>query len=160
MPKEIERKFLVHTLPFDEATYPFVSIAQGYLALESDGQEVRLRRKGQQYFLTVKSAGTMVREEYETSLTPEQFQTLWPGTAGRRLQKDRYIFEGQMEVDIYRGNLAGLIVAEIEFPDQVSAKSFQAPSWVEQEITHLNFLKNRNLFQFKNWAAILDAIKT
>jgi len=159
MPKEIERKFLVKTLPFDEATHPFVNISQGYLALEPGGQEVRLRRKNQQYFLTVKSIGTMVREEHETSLTLKQFQTLWPGTSGRRLQKDRYIFEDRIEIDIYRGNLTGLIVAEIEFPDQVSAKSYQAPSWMEQEITHLNFLKNRNLFQFKNWAAIQDALK-
>lgn len=158
MPKEIERKFLVQRLPFDAAKHPFVNIAQGYLALEPGGHEVRLRKKGPEYFLTVKSAGTMVREEYETSLTPEQFQTLWPGTEGRRLQKDRYLFEGRIEVDIYRGNLEGLIVAEIEFPDHVSAKSYQAPTWMEQEITHLNFLKNRNLFHFKDWDAILDAL--
>lgn len=154
MAREIERKFLVKRLPFDSETSPFVPIEQGYLALEPEGQEVRLRRKGELYYLTVKSQGTLVREEYEVELSKEQFEVLWPGTAGRRLQKDRYFFE-TFEVDIYKGNLQGLVVAEIEFGEAEKAKSFQLPDWLGKEITHINFLKNRNLLQFEN----LDAIR-
>lgn len=153
MAKEIERKFLVDELPFDPETYPFVSIEQGYLALEPKGQEVRLRKKGAGYYLTVKSQGTLVREEYEVELSQEQFEVLWAGTTGRRLQKDRYLFEA-FELDIYKGNLEGLIVAEIEFADAQEAQSFQSPNWLGQEVTHINFLKNRNLLQFQGWAAI------
>lgn len=153
MAKEIERKFLVKRLPFDSETHPSIPIEQGYLALEPEGQEVRLRRKGGLYYLTVKSQGTLVREEYEVELSREQFEVLWPGTNARRLQKDRYLFEA-FELDIYKGNLKGLIVAEIEFADAEKAQSFPLPDWLGQEITHINFLKNRNLLQFNNWAAI------
>lgn len=154
MAREIERKFLVKRLPFDSEISPFVPIEQGYLALEPEGQEVRLRRKGELYYLTVKSQGTLVREEHEVELSKEQFEVLWPGTADRRLQKDRYFFE-TFEVDIYKGNLQGLVVAEIEFGEAEKAKSFQLPDWLGKEITHINFLKNRNLLQFEN----LDAIR-
>ena len=153
MAKEIERKFLVKELPFDLEMHPSVSIEQGYLALEPNGQEVRLRRKGKLYYLTVKSQGTLVREEYEVELSQDQFEILWPGTATRRLQKDRYLFE-TFELDIYKGNLQGLIVAEIEFTEAEKAQSFQMPNWLGNEITHINFLKNRNLLQFESWDAI------
>ncbi len=153
MAKEIERKFLVNELPFAPKTYPHVPIVQGYLALEPEGQEVRLRRKGELYYLTVKSQGTLVREEYEVELSQEQFDALWPGTIGRRLEKDRYLFEA-FELDIYKGNLEGLRVAEIEFADAQEAQSFQSPDWLGREVTHINFLKNRNLLQFQGWAVI------
>lgn len=154
MPKEIERKFLVTALPFDRNVHPFVRIEQGYLALEPKGQEVRLRKKDDAYFLTVKSQGNLTRQEYETTLDIQQFEALWPATRGRRLQKNRFLLAGGVEVDIYEGNLQGLIVAEIEFQNEESAKAFQAPAWVGQEVTHINFLKNRHLLQFENWEAV------
>lgn len=153
MAKEIERKFLVNQLPFDSATHPCVPIEQGYLALEPGGHEVRLRRKGNLYFLTIKSQGGLVREEYEVEMTRIQFETLWPGTKGRRLQKDRYLFEG-FELDLYKGNLKGLLVAEIEFEEEEKAQSFLLPEWLGAEITHINFIKNRNLLQYESWEAI------
>ncbi len=153
MAKEIERKFLVRVLPFNPEKHPHVEIEQGYLALEPEGHEVRLRRKAEQYFLTVKSQGGLVRSEYEVELTKEQFETLWPGTEARRLQKDRYLFDA-FEIDIYKGRLQGLMVAEIEFEEEEQAQSFQQPNWLGRELTHINFLKNRNLLQFDNWKAI------
>ncbi len=153
MAREIERKFLVKKLPFDPKNHPFVPIEQGYLALEPEGHEVRLRRKGSLYFLTVKSQGNLVREEYEVELTKVQFETLWPGTVARRLQKKRYLFE-LFEIDVYQGIFEGLLVAEIEFAGEEQARSFQLPPWLGKELTHINFVKNRNLLQFESWGAI------
>jgi CYTH domain-containing protein len=56
-PKEIERKFLVRSLPENLEPYPHTDIEQGYLAISEDGAEVRIRRKGKEYFQTVKSGG-------------------------------------------------------------------------------------------------------
>ena len=75
-PCEIERKFLVTTLPDDLDSRPHNEIFQGYLAIGADGSEVRLRRKGAQHYQTIKSAGGLSRAEYEIELTQDQFQ-LW-----------------------------------------------------------------------------------
>jgi len=62
------------------------------------------------------------RRELEIELTPDQFNTLWPGTEGRRIEKIRYqIDEGaqKIELDVFRGNLEGLVLAEVEFASRV-----------------------------------------
>jgi len=40
---EIERKFLVNELPNNLEQFPHKNIVQGYLAIGTDGTEVRLR---------------------------------------------------------------------------------------------------------------------
>ena len=88
--------------------------------------------------LTFKVGRGSHREEREIKLSPKQFAALWPGTAGRRLRKVRYEipWEGLLiEIDIYRGRHAGLVVAEVEFPDSASCRRFKAPWWFGREVT-------------------------
>lgn len=161
MAKEIERKFLVAELPASLSEVTPKRLEQGYLALEPDGNEVRLRRSENQFWLTIKTQGALIREEYEVELSEEQFEQLWPGTEGRRLVKNRYInvFNGfKVELDVYEKPLKGLIVAEIEFPSPEVAESFQKADWMEKELTHINFLKNRNLLHFDSFEAIKDRL--
>ena len=68
---EIERKFLVKTLP--EGEWPAKEIEQAYLCREP---VVRVRRKGEQYFLTCKSAGLMEREEFVQELSRDHYLCL------------------------------------------------------------------------------------
>src|SRR5271165_5484283 len=86
---EIERKFLVGRLPDGVDGYPSEEIEQGYLAI-TDDVEVRLRRYGDQTFLTVKSTGAEARVEEELEIDARRFGALWPLTDGRRLEKRRY----------------------------------------------------------------------
>lgn len=161
MPNEIERKFLVSTLPDEVIQQPKLAIEQGYLALDANGNEVRLRRMDGEYFLTVKSDGTILRQEYETKLSEAQFDALWEGTAGRRLRKDRYILEREthkIDVDIYHQPLKGLMVAEVEFNSLEEAGKYQKEEWMSREVTHLSFLKNKNLLQFETYEALKDLI--
>jgi CYTH domain-containing protein len=131
---EIERKWRVTAVPPEAAAWPRERIDQGYLAIQADGGEVRVRRKGERCVLTVKSRGGLVRDEYEITLTPEQFQTLWPATAGRRVEKTRYRRDG-IELDVYTGALAGLIVAEVEFASETEAAAYDPPPWFGEEVT-------------------------
>ena len=88
--------------------------------------------------LTFKVGRGSHREEREIKLTPKQFAALWPGTTGRRLQKLRYEIPWDnvlIEIDIYRGRHAGLVVAEVEFPDRASCRRFQPPWWFGREVT-------------------------
>ena len=70
---EIERKFLpdMEHLPFQPEDYPCRQIEQGYLCTEP---VVRIRRDNDKYFLTYKSKGLMVREEYNLPLTKPGYE--------------------------------------------------------------------------------------
>jgi len=136
--REIERKFLLKRLPEELKRSRRYVIAQGYLATEPAGRHVRLRKKGKTASLTFKVGRGAHREEREIKLSPKQFAALWPATAWRRLRKLRYEIPWRnllIEIDIYRGRHAGLVVAEVEFPDRAMCRKFEPPSWFGREVT-------------------------
>lgn len=144
---EVERKFLVEEMPVDFALGRGVEISQGYLAT-GDGTEVRLRRKGARCFLTVKEGSGLARAEYEIGLELEQFELLWPATAGRRVSKTRYeVPVGVLtaELDLYSGELADLMTVEVEFPSVAEASVFAPPEWFGRELTEDSRFSNRRL---------------
>ena len=136
--REIERKFLVKRLPPAlKRSRPYV-IAQGYLSAENGGRHVRLRKKGKIASLTFKVGRGSAREEREIRLSPKQFSALWSATRGRRLRKVRYEIpwrKHKIEIDIYRGKNKGLVVAEVEFPNQTACRKFMPPDWFGREVT-------------------------
>jgi adenylate cyclase len=142
---EIERKFLVERLP-DELGGRARRIDQGYVALdERSGAEVRLRRHGDELSLTVKGAGGLVRVEEAVPIDEATFESLWPLTEGRRVEKTRHELPGGIEVDVYDGDLAGLVVAEIEFAGEHESAAFDPPDWFGKEVTEDQRYKNRSL---------------
>ena len=78
---EVERKFLINpeSLPFDPEDFEHTTIRQGYLAVSDDGSETRIRDFGndQRFELTVKSNGTVAREEKNIQIDKEVFESLW-----------------------------------------------------------------------------------
>jgi adenylate cyclase len=145
---EIERKFLVTDPPNDLDRHRATAIEQGYLAIADDGTEVRIRRRDGSATLTVKSGGGRSRVEEEFDIDPERFERLWPLTEGRRIEKTRYEIaaDGQtLEVDVYAGAHAGLVVAEVEFESEDAADGFAAPDWLGREVTDDARYKNQRL---------------
>jgi adenylate cyclase len=133
---EVERKFLVSDPPDLDGTESD-EIEQGYLAVGADG-EVRLRRKGEKLLLTAKRGSGLSRQEAEVEIDPGSFDELWALTEGRRLRKRRHVVSHsdlEVEVDVYEGDLAGLVVAEIEFRSEEEAKAFDPPGWLAEEVT-------------------------
>ncbi|MEZ4886068.1 MAG: CYTH domain-containing protein [Chitinophagales bacterium] len=155
---EIERKFLVQNLPIDCLQSAPIPIEQGYLSIEENGNAVRLRRMGKQFFLTVKSSGTLVREERETQISEVQFEDLWESTRRRRVVKKRYVvpFQNlQIEVDVFEGKLQGLILAEVEFESVETAMAFQKLEWMDIEVTENPNFNNRQLQNFDSLEEVL-----
>ena len=137
--REIERKFLVRTLPEQLASFRHAEIDQGYLAIAPGGVQVRLRKAGEKHSLTYKRGRGNAREEREIELTAEQFAVLWPATEGKRLTKIRYdvpLGSYTVEIDVYGGRHEGLIVAEVEFEDEQSARDFRIPDWLGRDVSH------------------------
>ena len=86
---EIERKFLIkdlNALPFHPEDYPHRELEQGYLCTEP---VVRIRKDADQYFLTYKSKGLMIREEYNLPLTEDGYLHLKEKIDGRLITKTR-----------------------------------------------------------------------
>lgn len=137
MGKEIERKFLLAEEPPELRRSQRYTIQQGYL-VEGTRREVRVRRRNKDCFLTVKDGAGLVRGETEISITPAQFDALWPLTAGCRIEKNRYILPWRglsIEVDIYDGALDSLRVAEVEFATQADSEAFVKPPFLGTEVT-------------------------
>lgn len=147
-PIEIERKFLVRALPENLEEYEREFIRQGYLVLGADGSEARVRDRSGAHTMTVKSKGELSRGEWEIPIEPEQFEVLWPATEGRRVEKTRFSIpyeESVIELDIYDGELFGLVTAEVEFPDEVTANAFVPPEWFGEDVTSDKAFKNQQL---------------
>lgn len=147
-PQEVERKFLVADVPTNLHEFEHHHIRQGYLAIDSGGTEVRLRDQDSSYTLTVKSKGDLVRGEWEAEITEEQFVTWWAATVAKRLEKTRYRVpygEETIELDVYEGDLAGLVTAEVEFGSIAAAQDFEPAHWLSQDVTADKAFKNQNL---------------
>jgi adenylate cyclase len=134
---EIERKFLPTSVP--DGVPAGERIEQGYLAIAPDGVEVRVRRRGGRATLTVKSGPAHVRTEEELAINDRRFESLWPLTAGRRIDKVRHVvpLPGGLaaELDVFEGEHAGLLVAEVEFPSPEASERFEPPAWLGREVT-------------------------
>jgi CYTH domain-containing protein len=119
--------------------FPHADIWQGYLVTAPGGVQVRMRKAGEKYSLTYKRGRGNAREEREIELTREQFEILWPATEGRRLTKTRYdvpLGDRVVEIDVYTGQHEGLVVAEVEFDDEQSARDFAVPDWLGKDVSH------------------------
>lgn len=135
---EIERKFLLKKLPVHLRQFHNRTIEQGYLAARRDGTQIRLRKAGRRHSLTIKRGRGISRQEIEIDLTRDQFEELWPATAGHRLTKTRYdvpFGKFTIEIDVYRGRNEGLVVAEVEFKTESQCRRFQPPDWFAADVS-------------------------
>ena len=134
---EIERQFLVDRLPQLPEEYEL--LRQGYVALLP---EIRIRQIGDSHFwLTVKRGAGLVREEWETEISRQEFESLserlCPGTC--MIEKRRYkipLADGLVaELHVHAGHLTGFNYVEVEFSDVEGAKKFVPPTWFGREVT-------------------------
>lgn len=143
---EIERKFLTKNIPFDITAYPFKQISQAYISFSPT---IRIRQSDDAYILTVKGKGHLAREEFELTLTKEEYDRLFLKTEGTPVVKKRYLVpvEGGLtaEVDIYEGELEGLMTTEVEFSSLEAAESFAAPDWFGRDVSEERAYKNTSL---------------
>ena len=135
---EIERKFLVKDSSFVDKAYEMCRIVQGYICADAE-RSVRVRIRGNEGFLTIKSATNergWSRYEFEKPVSLEEAEELMKLCLPGLIDKVRhYVKAGEhvWEVDVFHGENEGLIVAEIELESEED--SFELPSWVGQEVS-------------------------
>lgn len=160
-PTEIERKFAIslNSLEKIKDSLPLIGkleITQAYLEI-TDEREVRIRKTekdGQlSYECTVKTKldndnNGLVRGEVTEIITAEQFDEAMRSHIGNIINKTRLMFDldgNTLEVDVYRGNLEGLISAEIEFDNVEASEKFEIPDWLGYKVTCRKDFKNQQL---------------
>ena len=148
---EIERKFLVDRgkIPCQLAACKSHLIEQAYLCTNP---VVRVRRQDEEFILTYKGNGMMVREEYNLPLTKDGYEHLLEKADGIVIRKRRYLIPLEnsltVELDEFYGEYEGLLMAEVEFSDKESADAFQKPDWFGEEVTfdkhyHNSYMSSR-----------------
>lgn len=142
---EIERKYLIRELPEHLEQYPCRQIEQGYLNTDP---VVRIRRTDEEYTLTYKGEGFMVREEYNLPLNREAFLHLREKIDGILIKKRRYLIPlgiYTIELDVFEGELAPLLLAEVEFETEDEANAFVPPAWFGEDVTLSSAYHNSTL---------------
>lgn len=148
MSLEIEKKFLLRELP--TGITKGNKIRQGYLSVGN--AEVRVRSKGEKFFLTRKSGEGFIREEEEYEISKQAFEILWSLTENARIEKTRYEIVGEdglvWEIDEFQTPATeGLFTAEVELPDESVAPEIPPAiaGVIEMDVTNDETYKNKNL---------------
>ncbi len=128
-------------------------IRQGYVALDPNGTNVRVRQDGAHFTMTTKNSSRKgVKTELELGIEADTFEEYWALTEGRRVEKIRYrvplighVALGGVaadslvaEVDVFGGEaLAGLVMVEVETPtlEVLQAVRSQPASWFGLDVT-------------------------
>lgn len=155
MPEEIEHKFLVCSDGWRGAVTRSVEYRQGYLA--NNGRcSVRVRVSDSKGHLNIKSAQLGVyRQEYEYEIPLEEAHALLDGLCEKPLvEKVRHFVPHAgrtWEVDEFRGDNEGLVVAEVEL--EQLGEAFERPEWVSDEVSDDPRYYNVNLVKapYNTW---------
>ena len=159
---EIEKKFTVKKLPEDIDSFPYHVIEQAYLNVHP---AIRVRREDDIFYMTYKGAhsdkeGEIGQVEYNMPLDEESYRRLASKAEGILIKKKRYLIplnedafdreyllshpdltegiksgEVKIELDVFDDPYDGVVIAEVEFPDEESASKFMPVSWFDKEVT-------------------------
>lgn len=142
---EIEKKFLLRSMPEQLDSYERKDMEQGYLCTSP---VVRIRRSNDQYILTYKSTqgidpgaqkDVRTNHEVEMPLTRQAYEHLREKVDGQLVRKSRYLIpleDGHTgELDVFAGVLQGLSLIEVEFASQEDAASFIPPEWFGENVS-------------------------
>ncbi len=153
---EVERKFLVTGQSWRDDVTSATRIVQGYLA-QTDTATVRVRVKGDRGFLTVKGVSVGIARsefEYEIPVT-DALGMLDELAQGPVIDKVRHLVPVGAhiwEVDVFAGDNAPLIMAEVELADP--GQAFVRPEWAGTEVSDDQRYFNVNLSRspYSTWA--------
>jgi CYTH domain-containing protein len=137
MAKEIERKFLVASETWRKKAGKGKKIRQAVILSEGD-RFLRIRAiDGRRARLTLKiGISGLSRHEFEYDVPIDDAEELLDLANGGRISKTRYEVRHAgytWEIDVYDGELEGLVVAEVEMKSEQDQP--ELPPWLGREVT-------------------------
>ncbi len=158
---EIERRWLVKSVDsvIELNKFPRFFIEQWYISINPI---IRIRSTNRLKFeLCIKTKGTFEGigvNESENILNVEEFENLIHSFIKKNnspISKTRFLIplDNKLlaEIDVFEGDLTGLIIIEVEFKSEKEAENFNPPEWFgNNEITGKKEYSNANLYQSIN----------
>lgn len=148
---EIERKYLIKSLPASLNEYPHVEMEQCYL---STSPTMRIRKAGDVCLLTFKRSrkndvGAISNVEIEFTIPENKYLALREERIGEMVCKTRYFIpltdNLTAELDLFHGRHQGLSLVEVEFPTLEASVSFLKPDWFGDEVSQDKRYRNSSL---------------
>lgn len=136
MELEIERKFLVKNDKWRTDAVGAIEMKQGYLNSAVE-RTVRIRIAGEKGILTIKGRSeNLTREEFEYEVPLSDAYRLIELCEKPIIEKTRYLCpskEVTWEIDEFKGENAGLVIAEIELNSE--DQKIEIPEWIGEEVS-------------------------
>ena len=137
--KEIERKYLLK-----DSIISFIhehdlhghKITQFYTTI-TPLKGVRYRQMDDRYFKTIKHGTGASRDEKEVETSEKKFQKKLEDRIKEPVRKNRYMFEfegKEYSIDVFKKDLKGLYILEIEFPSMKAFEEFKLPSVLKAHV--------------------------
>jgi adenylate cyclase len=151
---EIERKYLIKNSDWKNRVIEKIEIKQGYLNSNIE-RTVRIRLNNIKAFITIKGKTINTsRQEFEYEIPYEEGNSLINMCESPIIEKTRFIVQednGIWEIDEFKGENQGLIVAEIELKHE--NQKFKVPQWIGKEVSNDSRYYNSSLIHkpYKNW---------
>jgi adenylate cyclase len=156
MGMEIEHKFLVTGNSYRQDATRRCEIKQGFLSRDPE-RTVRVRVKDDKGYITIKGLANesgVSRYEWEKEIPVKDAEELMLLCEPGIIDKTRYLVPAgahTIEVDVFHGDNEGLVLAEVELPDEGSP--IERPQWLGEEVTGDSRYYNNELLThtFNTW---------
>jgi CYTH domain-containing protein len=140
--EEIELTFLPKTLPAGLKSGASKEMFDLYLPEGSPRCWLRVTKRGDKMEITKKipvdGVDSSRMHELNLPLSPEEYATLIT-LPGKRVEKTRYYYHEKdvdYEIDVFGGDLTGLVMVEVEFASVEEKNAFTSPDWCLCDISH------------------------
>lgn len=151
---EIERKYLLKDSILsliEEYDLQKHKITQFYTTI-NPLKGVRYRQRDHRYFKTVKYGSGASREETEDEIPERKFQKKLKERIKEPIKKDRYMFDlkgKEYSIDVFKKELKGFYILEIEFPSMKDFDAFKLPAILEKhvikDVSYDESFRNKNI---------------
>lgn len=138
---ELEKTYLLKTIPFDLDNYPSKKLVDHYIPVESDHPKLRLRKRWDIHEITKKTLvnewNCSIQKEQTIDLSKLEYQAL-SDLPNKFISKIRYYVPYEwltLEIDVFQDNLDGLILMDVEFSDIQTMTSFTMPDFCLADVS-------------------------
>lgn len=147
MQEEFEKTYLAKYIPEDIDKFPSREIVDIYIPGTREHPCLRVRKGGDDYEITKKkpiNEGDCSCQSEETiKLDKEEFE-FFENITSKKIRKERVYYkrkEVDFEIDIFKDELKGLVLIDIEFKNKKLKNSFRgAPDFCLVDVTQEDFI--------------------
>jgi CYTH domain-containing protein len=162
--EELELTYLPKYLPDGVLASTAKEMLDIYIPSSAAHPTLRIRQCGTKFEITKKQPivdGDASRQlETTIPLTNDEYSDL-AQLAGKRVQKTRFYYQENgvnYEVDVFRNELAGLVLVDVEFDALEKKSTFIPPPWALADVTQEKFIAG-GMICGKKYSDIADELK-